>query len=85
MSAEKEKIEALKKEDQDTTGLEANSLDEQARRYFRRMVSCSCGRFHPRICEGSHLGRRTGMRLFWPSGSASEISVSPGTRRPTAD
>jgi arginyl-tRNA synthetase len=39
MSAEKEKIEALKKEAQDTTELEANSLDEQARRYFRRMVS----------------------------------------------
>lgn len=38
MSEEKEKIEALKKEGQDTTELEAKSLDEQARAYFRRMV-----------------------------------------------
>lgn len=39
MSAEKEKIDALKKEGQDTAELEANSLDEQARKYFRQMVS----------------------------------------------
>lgn len=38
MTAEKEKIEALKKEGQDITELEAQSLDEQARKYFRQMV-----------------------------------------------
>ena len=38
MSAEKEEIEALKKQGKDTTALEANSLDEQARQYFKRMV-----------------------------------------------
>lgn len=62
MSAEKEKIEALKTEGQDTTELEANSLDEQARRYFRRMVSNPYGRFYPMILGGSHLYRQTGMR-----------------------
>ncbi|KAL7622640.1 arginyl-tRNA synthetase [Parahypoxylon ruwenzoriense] len=36
--AEKEAIEAKKKEGQDVTELEANSLDEQARRYFRKMT-----------------------------------------------
>lgn len=39
MTAEKESIEAQKKEGKDVTELEANSLDEQARRYFKRMVS----------------------------------------------
>jgi arginyl-tRNA synthetase len=38
LTAEKDKIEALKKEGQDTTELEAKSLDEQARAYFRRMT-----------------------------------------------
>ncbi|KAG5988014.1 hypothetical protein E4U54_004798, partial [Claviceps lovelessii] len=37
MSAEKEAIEAQKKEGKDVSALEANSLDEQARRYFKRM------------------------------------------------
>ncbi|KAI0008340.1 arginyl-tRNA synthetase [Xylariaceae sp. FL0662B] len=36
--AEKEAIEAKKKEGQDVTELEANSLDEQARRYFKKMT-----------------------------------------------
>lgn len=39
MTAEKESIEAQKKEGKDVTELEAKSLDEQARRYFKRMVS----------------------------------------------
>jgi len=39
MSAEKEAIEAQKKEGKDVSALEANSLDEQARQYFKRMVS----------------------------------------------
>ncbi|KAG5982398.1 hypothetical protein E4U55_001937 [Claviceps digitariae] len=38
MSAEKEAIEAQKKEGKDVSDLEANSLDEQARRYFKRMT-----------------------------------------------
>ncbi|KAL6858621.1 arginyl-tRNA synthetase [Trichoderma novae-zelandiae] len=38
MTAEKEAIEAQKKEGKDVTELEANSLDEQARRYFKRMT-----------------------------------------------
>lgn len=38
MSAEKEEIEEKKKEGQDVSALEANSLDEQARQYFKRMV-----------------------------------------------
>ncbi|KAG5999744.1 hypothetical protein E4U43_001900 [Claviceps pusilla] len=38
MSAEKEEIEARKKEGKDVSALEANSLDEQARRYFKRMT-----------------------------------------------
>ncbi|PON21017.1 arginyl-tRNA synthetase [Trichoderma gamsii] len=38
MTAEKEFIEAQKKEGKDVTELEANSLDEQARRYFKRMT-----------------------------------------------
>ena len=42
MTAEKEAIEAQKKEGKDVTELEANSLDEQARRYFKRMVSDWC-------------------------------------------
>lgn len=42
MTAEKESIEAQKKEGKDVTELEANSLDEQARRYFKRMVSDGC-------------------------------------------
>lgn len=42
MTAEKELIEAQKKEGKDVAELEANSLDEQARRYFKRMVSDAC-------------------------------------------
>ncbi|KAG5965915.1 hypothetical protein E4U58_002658 [Claviceps cyperi] len=38
MSAEKEEIEAQKKEGKDVSALEANSLDEQARQYFKRMT-----------------------------------------------
>ncbi|KFH43410.1 Arginine--tRNA ligase, cytoplasmic-like protein [Hapsidospora chrysogenum ATCC 11550] len=38
MSTEKEAIEAQKKEGKDTTELEANSLDERARGYFKKMV-----------------------------------------------
>ncbi|KAG6001664.1 hypothetical protein E4U21_003981 [Claviceps maximensis] len=38
MSAEKEAIEAQKKEGKDVSALEANSLDEQARQYFKRMT-----------------------------------------------
>ncbi|GAO14739.1 hypothetical protein UVI_02028490 [Ustilaginoidea virens] len=38
MSAEKEMIEAQKKEGKDVSDLEAKSLDEQARQYFRRMT-----------------------------------------------
>lgn len=38
MTAEKESIEAQKKEGKDVAELEANSLDEQARRYFKRMT-----------------------------------------------
>ncbi|KAH0596459.1 hypothetical protein MHUMG1_05576 [Metarhizium humberi] len=38
MSAEKEAIEEQKKEGKDVSALEANSLDEQARQYFRRMT-----------------------------------------------
>ncbi|KAG9258047.1 arginyl-tRNA synthetase [Emericellopsis atlantica] len=38
MTAEKEKIEAEKKEGKDVAELEATSLDEQARRYFKMMV-----------------------------------------------
>ncbi|KKP03403.1 arginyl-tRNA synthetase [Trichoderma harzianum] len=38
MTAEKESIEAQKKEGKDVTELEAKSLDEQARRYFKRMT-----------------------------------------------
>lgn len=36
---ELEEIEALKKEGKDTTELVAKSKDEQARQYFKRMVS----------------------------------------------
>ncbi|KEY71636.1 hypothetical protein S7711_08102 [Stachybotrys chartarum IBT 7711] len=36
--AEKEQIEASKKEGKDVAGLESDSLDEQARRYFRKMT-----------------------------------------------
>ncbi len=38
MSSEKEQIDAQKKEAIDTTALEATSLDEQARAYFKKMV-----------------------------------------------
>ncbi|KAM0486780.1 hypothetical protein ACHAPX_000043 [Trichoderma viride] len=38
MTAEKETIEAQKKEGKDVAELEAKSLDEQARRYFKRMT-----------------------------------------------
>jgi len=38
MAEEKEKIETLKKEGQDATDLEQNGLDEQARRYFKKMT-----------------------------------------------
>jgi arginyl-tRNA synthetase len=38
MSEEKEKMEEAKKEGKDITELEANSLDEQARRYFKKMT-----------------------------------------------
>lgn len=38
MSAEKEQIEKRKQDGEDVTGLEADSLDEQARRYFRSMT-----------------------------------------------
>lgn len=38
MTAEKEQIERRKQDGEDVTELEANSLDEQARRYFRRMT-----------------------------------------------
>lgn len=38
MTKEKEEIEALKKEGKDVTDREANSLDEQARKYFRKMT-----------------------------------------------
>jgi arginyl-tRNA synthetase len=38
MSAEKEVIEEQKKEGKDVSALEAKSLDEQARQYFKRMV-----------------------------------------------
>lgn len=38
MTAEKEQIEKRKQDGEDVTELEANSLDEQARRYFRRMT-----------------------------------------------
>ncbi|KAL2130752.1 hypothetical protein VTI74DRAFT_5990 [Chaetomium olivicolor] len=38
MTAEKEQIEARKKDGEDVAELEANSLDEQARRYFRKMT-----------------------------------------------
>lgn len=43
--AEKEQIEAQKKEGKDVAGLESDSLDEQARQYFRKMV-----RHHPIPC-----------------------------------
>ncbi|KFA64673.1 hypothetical protein S40285_06162 [Stachybotrys chlorohalonatus IBT 40285] len=36
--AEKEQIEAQKKEGKDVAGLESDSLDEQARQYFRKMT-----------------------------------------------
>jgi hypothetical protein len=39
METEKAHIEEVKKEGKDTAELEANSLDERARRYFRSMVS----------------------------------------------
>jgi arginyl-tRNA synthetase len=38
MSAEKEQIEKRKADGEDVTELEANSLDEQARRYFKKMT-----------------------------------------------
>ncbi|TLS30282.1 hypothetical protein PpBr36_02186 [Pyricularia pennisetigena] len=38
MSAEKEQIEAKKKAGEDVTQLEQNSLDDQARAYFKKMV-----------------------------------------------
>ncbi|KAL7930907.1 arginyl-tRNA synthetase [Trichoderma chlorosporum] len=38
MTAEKESIDAQKKEGKDVAELEAKSLDEQARRYFKRMT-----------------------------------------------
>ena len=38
LTAEKEAIEAQKKEGKDVAELEANSLDEQARRYFKKMT-----------------------------------------------
>ncbi|KAL2020032.1 hypothetical protein VTK56DRAFT_8935 [Thermocarpiscus australiensis] len=38
MSAEKEQIERRKQAGEDVTELEANSLDEQARKYFRKMT-----------------------------------------------
>jgi arginyl-tRNA synthetase len=41
MEDEKKAIDAQKKEGKDTAELEQNSLDEQARRYFKKMVSSS--------------------------------------------
>lgn len=38
MTAEKEQIEKRKQEGEDVSELEANSLDEQARRYFKKMT-----------------------------------------------
>ncbi|KXX81834.1 Arginine--tRNA ligase, cytoplasmic [Madurella mycetomatis] len=38
MTAEKEQIEKRKQDGEDVTELEANSLDEQARRYFKKMT-----------------------------------------------
>lgn len=38
MTAEKEQIEKRKQEGEDVAELEANSLDEQARRYFKKMT-----------------------------------------------
>lgn len=38
MTAEKEDIERRKQDGEDVTELEANSLDEQARRYFKKMT-----------------------------------------------
>jgi arginyl-tRNA synthetase len=38
MTAEKEQIEKRKQDGEDVTELEADSLDEQARRYFRKMT-----------------------------------------------
>jgi arginyl-tRNA synthetase len=38
MTAEKEQIEKRKQDGEDVTKLEANSLDEQARRYFKKMT-----------------------------------------------
>lgn len=38
MATEKEAIETQEKEGKDVSSLKANSLDEQARQYFKRMV-----------------------------------------------
>lgn len=43
MEEEKKGFEAKKAEGIDVTELEANSLDEQARGYFKMMVSSTCG------------------------------------------
>ena len=84
MSAEKEMIEAQKKEGKDVSDLEAKSLDEQARQYFRRMVRqdrlLRCIFPLSMHRADSCMDRPTGMRQFSPNGSVSGISVSPSTR-----
>lgn len=87
MSAEKEAIEEQKKEGKDVSALEANSLDEQARQYFRRMVRrsalCIHEAFGPQPNYGAankHATRPIGMRQFSLSGSDSGISASPVTK-----
>lgn len=52
MSTEKEAIEAQKKEGKDTTELEANSLDERARGYFKKMVRLIPSRRPPTFNTG---------------------------------
>jgi hypothetical protein len=52
MSTEKEVIEAQKKEGKDTTELEAKSLDERARGYFKKMVKLISSRCLPTFNTG---------------------------------
>lgn len=55
-----EEIKALKADGKDTTQLEADSLDEQARRYFKKMVciqSWDNSRFEGVECMGANRGQ----------------------------
>ena len=72
MKEENEAIKAKKEAGEDVSKLEANSLDEQARKYFRHMVLISS----VNAANPSNAGRPIEMSGRWHSGSGSETSAS---------